>query len=452
MLKYNIMNKDNYLTEGKILGPLLKFAMPVLGALVLQCMYGAVDLIVVGKYGSAADIAAVATGAQIMNVLTHLLTGFSTGTTVLVGRFIGEKKKDEAGRAIAAGIELFAIMGLFLMCFTLIFARPITSLMNAQVEAFDKTVEYLSVCGSGFLFIAAYNLLGSIFRGLGDSKTPLISVAIAAALNIGGDIYFVKVLGLAAKGAAIATVMSQSISVIICFFIIRKRGLPFDFGKESFKGIKAHVKQTIKLGTPIAFQSIMVSLSFSVIVSIVNNISLAASAGIGVAEKVCAFIMLVPTAFSQALAAFVAQNMGAEKPKRAEKGLLYSMLASFAIGIFIAALTYFRGYWLTGIFTKDQEVIMASWEYLKAYAIDVLLTSWMFSFVGYFNGCGCTAFVMAQGVISAFGVRVPVSYLMSKQVPVSLFKIGLATPCSTMLQIIMCIVYYAYRHRKKIDS
>ncbi|MDO5331532.1 MAG: MATE family efflux transporter, partial [Bacillota bacterium] len=264
----------------------------------------------------------------------------------------------------------------------------------------------------------------------------------------GGDIYFVSKLNMGAKGAALATVLSQSISVIICFFIIRKRGLSFDFGKASFKRVKGYIVDTLKLGAPIALQSIMVSLSFSVIVSIVNNLGVETSAGMGVAEKVCVIIMLVPSSFSQALSAFVAQNVGAGKPKRADQGLWYAIATSFVIAIFIAYFSFFHGNILTGIFSKDEAVILAGWEYLKAYAIDVLLTSWMFCFVGYFNGLGCTAFVMIQGIVSAFGVRVPVSYLMSKQVPVSLFKIGLATPASTLLQVILCVIYYVHLHKK----
>ncbi|MCQ2553611.1 MAG: MATE family efflux transporter, partial [Clostridia bacterium] len=350
--------------------------------------------------------------------------------------------------AIGAGIEIFAVLGVLITLICTLLPHQICTLMNAPEEAFFRTVSYIRVCGLGYLFIAAYNLLGSVFKGIGDSKTPLMAVAIATVFNIAGDLLFVAGFQMGTTGAALATIMAQGLSVIICIFIIKRRGLPFEFGKDSFKGTKSIIIRSVKLGSPIAIQSVMVSLSFLVIISLVNTVGLIFSAGLGVAEKVCAFIMLVPSSFAQALAAYVAQNLGAKKPERADKGLMYAISVSFGIAIFIAAFSFIRGDILTGIFSNDPEVILAGWEYLKAYAIDVLLTSFMFCFVGYFNGCGATAFVMTQGVLSAFGIRIPVSYFMSKQVPVSLFKMGLATPCSTAFQIILCVSYFIYRKKK----
>ena len=443
------MTKTNDFTKGKILSPLLKFVLPTLGALVLQALYGAVDLLVVGKFGTAADISAVSTGAQIMQTITHVLVSLSVGITVLIGQYLGAGRSDKAGTVIASGIKLFGALGLVLCGLVPCCAGILSSLLNAPEAAFDSCVSYVKICGFGLLFIVAYNVLGSIFRGLGDSKTPLLAVGISAVLNVFGDLYFVAVRGMAASGAALATVMSQGLSVIICLIIIAKRGLPFEFGKASFaKGAKQTGK-IVKLGLPLAIQNLLVSLSFMVIVAIVNKIGLVESAGMGVAEKVCAFIMLIPSAFSQSLSAFVAQNIGAGQEKRASKALFYSIASSFVIAIFIAWFGFFHGNILTGIFSTDPAVIEAGWQYLRAYSIDVLLTSWMFCFIGYFNGCGATTFVMLQGVVSAFFVRIPVSYFMSKQLPVSLFKIGLATPCSTMLQIILCVAFYIIRKKEQ---
>lgn len=438
----HIMENNNSLTEGKILKKLVMFALPVLGSLVLQAAYGAVDLLVVGKYGLTADVSGVTTGANIMQLITHVFTGLAMGTTILVGRNIGAGRKDEAGKTIGGAIVLFASIGILCSIIVPLLASPIAKLMKAPAEAFSNTLDYLRVCGVGLFFVVAYNLLGSIFRGLGDSKTPLISVCIACVLNIAGDIFFVKTLGLAAKGAALATVISQAVSVIICFFIIKKKGLPFEFGRKSLKNPLPVIKATVKLGIPIAFQSLMVSLSFSVIIATVNNIGVVESAGVGVAEKVCAFVMLIPSSFSQAMAAFVAQNMGAGKPDRASKGLKYSILVSLGLAVIIFYIAFFHGYLLTGLFSTDPAVIAAGWDYLKAYAIDLFLTSFMFCFVGYFNGLGKTRFVMLQGILSAFCIRVPVSILMSKILPVSLFRIGLATPSATFCQVIACLVYF----------
>ena len=438
------------LTEGKIFSKLLFFALPVLGALVLQAMYGAVDLLVVGKYGTAADISAVSTGTQILHSVTGLITGLAMGTTVLIGKAIGEKRPEDAGHAIAGAIALFAVIGGILTALIPLFSPVLADLMQAPVEAREQTILYIMICGFGILFIVGYNLLGSIFRGMGDSKTPLLAVIIACVLNIAGDFFLVGSCGMGTAGAALATIGSQGISVIICFLMIRKRGLPFPFSKESFRGALRFVKSTVKLGFPIALQDFMVSVSFLVILAIVNRLGVIASAGMGVAEKVCAFIMLIPSAFSQALSAFVAQNMGAGLPRRARKGLACSIAISFTIGILISYIGVFHGDWLTSIFSTERPVIDAGWQYLKAYAIDVLLTSWMFCFVGYFNGCGKTTFVMLQGIVSAFGVRIPVSYLASLAPNPSLFTIGLATPCSTFLQIILCVLYFRHCLKKEV--
>ena len=442
------MSNKNSFTEGKILSPLLLFAVPVLGSMILQSLYGAVDLFIVGKYGITPDVSAVSTGAHVMSLLTQAIVGLSVGTTVMVGQHIGAGRKDEAGKDIAGGIKLFTVIGIIMTAVVLMFSTPICKLYNAPVQAFEQTNLYVIVCGIGLVFIIAYNVLGSIFRGIGDSRTPLLAVFIACVLNIGGDILFVKTLGLHAMGAALATTLSQAVSVIICFFVIKKRGLPFEFGKESFKNTRNAVIGTIKMGAPIALSNVMVSFSFSVIMSLVNNLGVIESASVGVAEKCCAFIMLVPSAFAQSLSAFVAQNVGARQIGRANKGLRYCIMLSFSIAVVIAYISFFHGNILTGIFTKDPLVIAGGWEYMKAYAIDVLLTSFFFCFTGYCNGRGYTTFVMAQGIISAFCIRMPMSFLMSSIQPVSLFKIGLATPTASAAQVVAYIIFLSIIAKK----
>ncbi len=430
-------------TEGRIFSPLIKFALPVLFALFLQTMYGAVDLMVVGQFSSAADVSAVATGSQLMMTVTVFITGLAMGLTVLVGRKIGAGKSREAGKIIGSGIFLFAIVGIILTIGIVSCSDILAELLQAPEEAFSKTVTYITVCSAGAIFVVAYNLLGSIFRGIGDSRMPLITVAIACVLNIAGDLLLVAVFRMGTLGAAIATVFAQAVSVALSLIIIKKRKLPFEFHFKYIKPDKIYIKETLKLGTPIALQELLVSISFLVIMAIVNTLGLTASAGVGVAGKICGFLMLVPSSYMQSMSAFVAQNMGAQKPERARKALFCGIASSLAVGIIIGCFTFFRGDLLAGIFAKDTEVILATAEYLKAYAIDCVLTSFLFCFVGYFNGCSNTTFVMLQGIIGSFGVRLPVSWIMSKQAEVSLFHIGLATPCSTLVQIILCGIFFA---------
>lgn len=451
------MNKTQNFTDGKIFASLLRFALPVLLALFLQAMYGAVDLLIVGHFGGdTADVfvSAVSTGSQIMMTLTIVITGLAMGLTVYVGERIGAGKREEAGEIIGTGISLFAVISLIVTVIMVFSSSALAKLMRAPAEAFDNTVWYVTICSAGTLFIVAYNLVGSIFRGIGDSKIPLLTVAIACVLNILGDLLLVAVFQMGAVGAAVATVFAQAMSVILSMFVIRKRKLPFNFSRKYIRLNSVHIKSILKLGTPIALQDLLVSISFLVILAIVNNLGLNESAGVGVAEKVCAFIMLIPSAFMQSMSAFVAQNIGASKYDRAKKALWYGIASSLAVGIVVGYFSFFHGDILAGIFAKDSAIIVPAAEYLKAYAIDCVLTAFLFCFMGYFNGCGNTTFVMIQGIIGGICVRLPVSWIMSKIEPVSLFHIGLATPISTVIQIVLCVGFFviAGNSAKKIKQ
>ena len=438
------MRKEMTFTEGGILKPMLRFTMPVLLAMFLQAMYGAVDLLIVGRYASAADVSAVSTGSQIMHTLTGLVTGLSMGMTIMLGQEIGRGRQKEAGKILGTGILLFAVIAVLLSLGVVLCAGGLARLMQAPEAAFPKTVSYIRICGAGIIFIVSFNLIGSVLRGIGNSRLPLFSVAIACAANIIGDYVFVAVRGMGASGAALATAGSQALSVLISLFMIRKNGLPFSFEKEMIRFDGKRTNRIVSLGSPIALQDLLVGVSFMVILAIVNSLGLIASAGVGVAEKVCAFIMLVPSAFSQAISAIVAQNYGAGRISRAYKALRYGISVSFAFGAVMFWCSFFHGDMLSGIFAKDAEIITASHQYLKAYAIDCLLTAIFFCFSGFYNGIGKTRFNMIQSLTGAFLVRIPVSFLMSRLRPVSLFRVGLATPCSSLVQTILCFLYLKY--------
>jgi putative MATE family efflux protein len=442
--------KSSGFTEGKIYSPLIRFALPVLFAVLLQSLYGAVDLLVVGQFSDKANVSAVATASQIVQTLTFVITDIAMGTTILLGQMIGEGKRDQAGEVVGASIAMFAVIGLTVAVVMQFLAGGIASAMNAPQEAYAQTVAYTRICCGGAVFIVAYNVLGSIFRGIGNSRVPLIAVAIAAVFNVFGDLLFVAGFHMGAAGAAYATVISQALSVILSFFIIRRMGLQFAFHFKMVRFNGKLIRKVVSLGIPIALQDLLVSISFLIIMSIVNGIGVVASAGVGVAERLCGFIMLVPSAFMQSMSAFVAQNYGAGKLDRAIRALFYGIGTSLACGIVLGYLAFFHGDSMSMVFSKDAQVVAASADYLKAYAIDCLFTAFLFCFIGFFNGIGKTKFVMVQGIIGAFCVRVPVSFFMSRIVPVSLFKIGLATPCSTFLQITLCFIFLLHLHKKGI--
>ena len=442
-----MVQKNTTLTEGGIFRTLIRFAIPVLFALFLQSLCGAVDLIVVGQFASTADVSGVSTGSQLMHTVTGLITGLSMGVTVMVGNRIGEQKPREAGKAIGTGIVFFLLVACVMMAFMIPLSPVLANALNAPTEAFSNTVSYLRICFAGLIFITAYNILGSIFRGIGDSVTPLITVAISCVLNIVCDLLFVAVFHLGASGAALATVIAQAVSVILSLVIISRRKLPFKFSIKQI-GYGKDVIKELTIGSPVALQEFLVGISFMVIQGVVNNIDLYASAGVGVSSKVTAFIMLVPSAFMQSMSAFVAQNIGAGQRKRAKKALFYCIASALAIGVVMFLLSYYKGDFFAGLFDDSKEVISAGALYLKAFAIDCMLTPFLFCFLGYFNGCGKTFFVMIQGIIGAFGVRVPLCLFFSKQSWATLFHIGLSTPASTILQIALCIAVFFITENK----
>lgn len=444
-------NSQNF-TQGGIFRPLIRFAMPALAAMLLQTMYGAVDMMIVGHFATAADASAISTGSWVMTIITSLVIGIATGTTVLLGRKLGEQKAQEAGAIIGASVVLFAGISIVLTALVVGFAPQIAGLLQAPAEAMAPTIAYIRICAGGCIFIVAFNVLGSIFRGMGNSTVPLLTVFIACIVNIAGDLLLVAGFHMATAGAAIATVFAQFISVVLSLWIVSRQKLPFSLCRQDFRPRPELIRQILQLGVPVALQDVLVNVSFLVITAIVNSLGVVVSAGVGVAEKLCGFVLLAPSAFSQTMTAVVSQNMGAGKPERAKKALLYGILSSFTVGTAAAYVSFFHGDIMASIFSNDSAVVEAAAQYLKAYAIDTLLVSVMFCMSGYFTGCGRTTFAMFQGILGAFCVRIPVSFFMSRIVPVNLFFIGLATPASSLVQTILCVGYYLHMNRKKIDG
>lgn len=433
------MQKTHSLTEGPIFGSLLHFALPVLLTLFLQALYGGVDLLIVGQFAETADVSGVASGSMLLSTVTTFVTGLSMGITVLVGEKIGCKEPEAAGKAIGSGICLFSCAAFCMALLLILGAEFFANLLHVPAESFQKMSTYTRICGAGMFFIVSYNVLGAMFRGIGDSKTPLVTVSIACAVNILGDLLLVAGFQLGAAGAALATVFAQGVSVILSFLLIRKKRLPFAFHRSMIRPTGHIIAKEVRIGAPVAMQDLLVGTSFLVLQTIVNGFGVTASAGIGVAEKVCVFIMLVPSAFSQSMSAFVAQNMGAGNPHRAKQALRYGILLAFSAGLLMSVLTMLRGDVLAAIFSKDAAVVTAAHSYLKAYAIDCLLTPFLFCFVGFFNGCERTLFVMLQGLVGAFLVRIPVAFLVSRLAEATLFEIGLATPASSLVQVLLCL-------------
>lgn len=438
-------------TQGSILKKLCRFMLPVLGALILQAAYGAVDLLVVGRFGSTSGLSAVSTGSQVLNLVTFVVTQLAMGVTVLIARYIGEKREKEIGAVLGGAAVVFTILAGCLFVLLVLFARPISVLMQAPQEALALTASYVRICGCGILFIVAYNVLSAVFRGLGDSRSPLLFVLVACLVNVAGDLVLVAGLRLDAAGAALATVLAQAVSVGCALAILRRKKLPFTFRKSDVR-LNEQCRRFLAIGLPLALQEFLTQLSFLALCAFVNRLGLAASSGYGVASKIVSFVMLVPSALMQSMASFVAQNIGAGNVKRAKKSMFTGIAVGVAFGIVMFALVLRKGDVLAGLFSTDAEVVRRGFEYLRGFAPETIVTAVLFSMVGYFNGSNRTLWVMIQGLIQTLLVRLPLAYYMSIQPNASLTKIGLAAPVSTMVGIVLNVGFYIYLDRAEKKS
>ena len=433
-------------TQGNILKKLIAFMMPILGALILQAAYGAVDLLVVGRFGSTSGLSAVSTGSQVLNLVTFVVIQFAMGITVLIARYLGEKRPERIGAVIGGGAVVFTMMSVALFIAMVGFARPISVLMQAPAEAVDLTASYVRICGAGIFFIVAYNLLSAIFRGLGDSKSPLLFVLVACIVNIIGDLVLVAGLHMDAAGAAIATVTAQALSVVFAVMLLLKKDLPFAITKKDFR-LNPQCRKFLKIGLPLALQEFLTQISFLALCAFVNRLGLEASSGYGVACKIVNFAMLVPSSLMQSMASFVSQNIGAGKKKRAKQSMFTGIGVGLAVGCVVFVLVLFKGDVLCSVFSTDAAVIQNGFAYLKGFAPETLVTAILFSMVGYFNGNNKTVWVMTQGLIQTLLVRLPLAYFMSIQPNASLTKIGLAAPVATTVGIFLNVGFFIYLNR-----
>lgn len=433
-------------TQGNILKKLVAFMMPILGALILQAAYGAVDLLVVGRFGSTSGLSAVSTGSQVLNLVTFVVIQFAMGITVLIARYLGEKRPERIGAVIGGGAVVFTMMSVALFIAMVGFARPISVLMQAPAEAVDLTASYVRICGAGIFFIVAYNLLSAIFRGLGDSKSPLLFVLVACIVNIIGDLVLVAGLHMDAAGAAIATVTAQALSVVFAVMLLLKKDLPFAITKKNFR-LNPQCRKFLKIGLPLALQEFLTQISFLALCAFVNRLGLEASSGYGVACKIVNFAMLVPSSLMQSMASFVSQNIGAGKKKRAKQSMFTGIGVGLAVGCVVFVLVLFKGDVLCSVFSTDAAVIQNGFAYLKGFAPETLVTAILFSMVGYFNGNNKTVWVMTQGLLQTLLVRLPLAYFMSIQPNASLTKIGLAAPVATTVGIVLNVGFFIYLNR-----
>lgn len=441
------MEKD--LTTGSVLKNIVFFSLPYLLSYFLQTLYGMADLFIIGQFNGVDRITAVSVGSQVMHMLTVMIVGLAMGATVTIGKAIGGKKLEQASITVGNTITLFMGVSIVMTILLLLLVKPIVAVMSTPAEAVSETIIYLTICFIGIPFITAYNIISSIFRGLGDSKSPMYFIAIACVANIILDYLFIGGLHLGAAGVALGTTLSQTVSVIVALCVVLGRKTGITLKRQYFKPQMETMGQILRIGIPIALQDGFIQIAFIVITVIANRRGLNDAAAVGIVEKFIGIVFLVPSTMLSTVSALSAQNIGAGKHERASATLRYAIMIAVGFGIIVAVITQFTGKDIVGIFTNDESVIVLGDQYLRSYIWDCVFAGIHFSFSGYFCAYGLSGISFLHNVLSIICVRIPGAYFASLYYPDTLYPMGFAAPGGSLLSVIVCVIAFCIVRKRR---
>lgn len=442
------------LTTGSIFKNVVYFSLPYLLSYFLQTLYGIADLFIIGQYEGVASTTAVSIGSQVMHMITVIIVGLAMGSTVRIGQAVGGGNDKRTASCIGNTITLFMGLSIILTAALLLLRRPIAIAMSTPAQALEGTIDYLTICFMGIPFITAYNIISSIFRGLGDSKSPMYFIAIACAANIGLDYAFMGALHLGPAGAALGTTLSQAVSVVVSIIVVRRARAGIRLKKEDFKPKRDVMGSLLRIGIPIAVQDGLIQVAFIVITIIANRRGLNDAAAVGIVEKIMSFIFLVPSSMLSTVSALGAQNIGAGKPERAKTTMRYGILITTCFGLAVVTLMQFYANSFVALFTDSStqdglQVVTLGGQYLRGYIWDCLFAGMHFCFSGYFCACGRSSLSFVHNIIAIALVRIPGVYITSKMFTDTLFPMGLATAAGSLLSVMICLVMNAILSRKE---
>ena len=439
---------NNQLTSGSVLKSILRFSLPYLLSYFLQTLYGLADLFIIGQFQGAEGTTAVSIGSQVMHMLTVMIVGLAMGTTVTIGRATGAGDRKETSLAAGNTATLFLGVSVVLTAVLLALVRPIVSVMSTPAAAVEGTVHYLTICFAGIPFITAYNILSAIFRGLGDSRSPMVFIALACGVNIGLDVLFMGPMALGPTGAALGTAIAQGVSVVLAFWMLRRKKELISLSRGDLRPRREMMSRLLGIGAPIALQDGLIQVSFILITIIVNRRGLTDAAAAGIVEKIISFIFLVPSSMLSTVSALGAQNVGAGKHDRAARTLYYAIGISLTFGAIVGVLVQFIAPDAVALFTTDAAVAAAGGWYLRGYIWDCFFAGIHFSFSGYFCAYGRSELSFLHNILAIVLVRVPGAYFMSKLFPHTLLPMGLATAAGSLLSVLICLIAYTLLKRK----
>ncbi len=444
------MSAENDLTSGSLLRVMLRFSVPYLIACFLQSFYGMADLFIAGQFNGAAIVTAISVGSQVMHMITVMVVGLVMGSTVAISRSIGAGRRDHAAKFIGNSVTIFAILAITAMIITVLSARGILTLLSTPAEAKEEAAAYLTICFAGIPFITAYNVISGIFRGLGDTRRPMIFVAIAGVINIGLDYGFIGMLGMGAAGAALATILSQAVSVLFALLSLRRMDIGVKLSRSDFYPDGQAVRNLLSIGVPVACQEGMIQISFLIITMIANSRGVDVAAAVGIVEKFISFVFLVPSAMLSTVSAVSAQNAGAGKHDRSRKALSYGIYTCLGFGLVVFIVCQFLSPQIVSLFVKNEpEVVRLGGEYLRTYSADCAIAGVHFCFSGYFSAYEKSIYSFVHNIISAFVIRIPGAYLASVLFPDRLLQMGIAAPAGSLLSILICLVFYRKMKNQK---
>lgn len=439
---------EKNLTSGSVFKNILWFSLPYLLSYFLQTLYGTADLYIIGQFNGVAQITAVSIGSQVMHMVTVMIVGVAMGATVTIGQAIGADQKEDAARYIGNTAVMFLTGSLVLSGVLLVCTDGIVAVMSAPAEAVAGTKTYLTICFLGIPFITAYNLLSSIFRGLGDSKSPMYFIAVACAVNIVLDYLFIGIMGMGSAGAALGTTLAQTISVILALTVILRQKTGLTLRRQDFRLQKAIAKRVLGIGIPVSLQDGFIQISFLTITVIANHRGLVAAAAVGIVEKLIGIFFLVPSSMLSSVSALAAQNIGAKKYDRAAKTLYYAVLICVCFGVVASIAMQFWSEPVLSLFADDEAVIVAGGQYLRSYVFDCIFAGIHFCFSGYFCACGKSGIPFIHNVLSIILVRIPGAYMASKLFADTLYPMGFAAPAGSLLSAVICITAFCWLRRR----
>lgn len=433
---------EKNLTEGSVVKNLITFALPFMLSNLIQTLYNVADMLIVGNFNGTAGISGVNIGGQVTFIITNIVIGLTVGGTVVIAQYMGSGDRKGMSESIQTLITFLLFMSVAVTVVMLLLSDAILHLMQTPAESYQQARDYLDVTLLGTIFIAGYNAFAGILRGLGDSKRPLIFVTIACVINIFLDLLFVGVFNMAAQGAALATIISQAISMILCILYLKRSDFAFDFKVSSFRMYKDRFKMLMKLGVPISIQNVIVNLSFLVLTTIANGMGVSASAALGIISKYNGFAILPAIAVGSSVSAMVAQNMGAGRLDRVKQTLYTGFALSFSVSLFVFILTRLFPQQILSLFGDDPAMIAEGIEYLKTFSFDYVLVPLVFCLNGLVTGSGHTIISSICGILSSLGFRIPLAFLFGMVLDRGMMGLGLAAPLATLATGIILVIYY----------